>query len=127
MRYTIKLLISTVVVTLVSATTVSATPTFTVIGGAKCKQVLKFCARSELECLTITGWSAGFISGFNWTYMTENLSEIVEMKLPKGTMDIAIPFGILKNNLIKHCDSHPSQNQAEATLEIMFNFYRDNQ
>jgi hypothetical protein len=99
--------------TLAGASTASATPTYTVIGGANCKQVLKFCARSELECLTITGWSAGFISGFNWTKMTEDLSEIIEMKLLKSDMDIRIPFETIKNNLIKQCQVIPARTKLK--------------
>lgn len=123
---TINLLIITVVMTLISATMANAVPSYSVIGGGDCKQVLKFCARSDSDCATVALWSAGFISGFNWTYMTENLGEIVEMQKSKSTLDLAIPFETIQNELIKQCKLETSQDQAKATIQIILDFLGNN-
>jgi hypothetical protein len=101
-----------------------AAPTYTVIGGTTCKQVLKFCSQGKLECLIISSWSAGFISGHNWTKMNEDLTEIVRRKLPKSPMDVALPFEVVRDSLIKKCQKASNDGQVDVTLDIMLEYYR---
>ena len=61
MKFQMGFVVAAAILAFANSNLVKAAPTHTVIGGANCNQVLKFCARSEIECLAITSWSAGFI------------------------------------------------------------------
>ena len=127
MKFQMGIVVAAAILAFANSNLVKAAPTHTVIGGANCNQVLKFCARSEIECLAITSWSAGFISGLNWTKMTEDLSEILKLKLPKSNMDVSIPFQTVKNDLIKKCQAETKSSQVEATIDLILDYYRDQQ
>lgn len=99
---------------------VNALPSSTLIGGGRCSDVLKICSRSKFECALAISWSAGFISGHNWSIL---LNDFAKVDGDYHAMDIKIPFEEIQTNLIKKCKANPSSTQVEETQEIMFDYY----
>ena len=98
----------------------NALPSSTLIGGGRCSDILKICSRSKLECLLAISWSAGFISGHNWSIL---LNDFTEVDGDYHAMDIKIPFEDIQTKLLKKCKANPNSTQMEETKEIMFEYY----
>ena len=104
----------------VNAPTANALPSSTLIGSGRCSDILKICSRSKLECLLAISWSAGFISGHNWSIL---LNDVAEVDGDYHAMDIKIPFEEIQTKLLKKCKANPNSTQMEETQEIMFDYY----
>jgi len=106
--------------------TANAVPSWTVIGGVSCSQLLKICSKGKLECMLATSWSAGFISGHNWNLLISNGLQLSIDGRKNHVMNSKIPFEDVQTQLIKKCKANPSSTQVKQTEQIMFDYFKEN-